>query len=253
MSDPAPGTNIHTIWTKVLTDVPLSNSQLKEKLTTLFPEISPKSLHVHIKSLIKRGFASKETMGDGQVAFRRHKLPIQPDLIPDDPIPKRKPYNKSKPLNLIVLNFLKKHVGKSFTAGEVKAKLKLQGSGVWDIMKTFAKEGLLEFKTINNRNIYTVLPAIIECSHPPTTYNPANERRKKKTKAKREIIHATVEPAPPPLAVSETDSTMPDIANLSIGEILNNFIAMRDENIRLRQTIENMVHMAVTSGVVEQE
>jgi len=251
MQEPANGTNIHTIWNKVLTDQPLSWAQIKVKIEKHFKNIPPASFHVHVNDLVRRGFAAKETLADGQTGFRSIKQPAQQDLLPTKAPPRGFKKNSS-PQNLLILNFLKKHIGKSFSAGEVKEKLKMNNSSAWDIMKTFAINGLVQREKQGKKTFYLVLPAILDCSYPPFTYNKTNKAKKK---TKREIIQAPVEHIEQTVLIHEPiqEHNMPNILDMSVGQLGAYITTLRDENIKLKHTIETMVHMAIQSGVVEQE
>ena len=250
MSEPTPGTNIHLIWTEILTDELLSYTQIKEKIQKFHPHINPKSFHVHLKSLVKRGFASKEQMDDGQAGFRRHSEPLQSDLLNIELPSKQKTH--ITPVNLLVLKYLKKHIGKKFSASDVKSKLKLQGSAVWDILKIFAGANLLKKETINKKIIYTVLPAIKDCENPPSIHQYKKARTKKKRKSAPQSELAPIE-QPVLMPEPQQELFIPNVADMTMGQVFTYVTNLRDENLKLKHTIETMVHMAIQSGVVEQE
>lgn len=253
MSEPFAGTNIHTIWTEVLTDELLSYSQIKEKLKKSFPSLPVGSFHVHVNNLVERGYAEKAPMDDGIIGFRRIGEPSQSSLLPPVKARRKKHPNK-KPQNIQILNYLKKRIGKSVTSGGVKNALKFNGSGAWDIMKAFEQGGFLEGGVNGKTTSYLILPTIKECDKPPSTFNKTQYDKRQAKKAKREIIH--VEPEQTTLIQEPAliqEQNMPSILDMSVGQLGNYITTLRDENLKLKQTIETMVHLAIQAGVVDQE
>jgi len=249
MPEPMSGTNIHTIWTKVLTDKDLSYSQIKDKLLKFFPDIPPNSFHVHINALIKKGLARKNTMADGVTGFRRYKVPTQTDLLPEEPQPsKKKP--RSGPINHLTLKYLKKHIGKTFTAGGLKAKLNLKGSGIWDVLKAFAQHGILEEQSNGRHLSYLVLPAIKDCSKPPSSYDKNKKRKpaKPKPEPEHEIIHAPIVHTMVHNPINEAH----DITKLSYGELLSMVVAYREELMKLKMGIATITQGLLQTGEVEE-
>lgn len=258
MSEPAPGTNVHLIWTDILTDELLSYPQVKEKLRKFCPQINPRSFHVHLRSLVKRGYASKEQMDDGAVGFRRHEKPLQIDLLHIElPPKKKKRVYPTVPTNLKLLNYLKKHVGKEFAIKALNKSVKIKGTGAWDIMKAFQREGYVSSARVDKKLIYTVLPEIMRCAKPPSTtkyYPPTETKSKPKPKPKQELIHAEPEQTlliPEPTVIQEQNT--PNLLDMSVGQLGTYITTLRDENLKLKQTIETMVHLAIQAGVVDQE
>jgi hypothetical protein len=248
--EPKLGTNIHTIWTKVLTDEYLSFSQLKEKITKFFPSIPTGSFHIHTKALVKRGFADSKIMEGGVKGFRRYKKPIQPDLLPPAPRSYKK---RSGLINELALKFLKKHIGKAYTASEVRGQIGAKGSGIWEVLKTFAINGCLDEQKSGKLTYYLVLPAIQDYTLPPGRYG-RSKQVAKKAKPRREIIHIEPEQTTliqEPVLVQELNT--PNLLDMSVGQLGTYITTLRDENIKLKQTIETMVHLAIQAGVVDQE
>lgn len=254
MQEPAPGTNIHLIWTEILTDDLLSYPQIKEKIRKFCPQINPQSFHVHLKSLTKRNFAEKEIMANGQAGFRHLNVQKQADLLGNTVtgIKKKRVY-PTVPANLKILKYLKKRVGKQFIVKELNKALKLKGSGAWDVLKAFDREGYVSGEYVDKKLTYTVLPEIENCDKPPSTTH--NIKKKKQAKAKREVIKATIEHVEQPVVVHEPiqEQLMPNVLDMTMGQVGAYVTNLRDENIKLKQTIETIVHLAIQAGVVEQE
>lgn len=251
MSQPAPGSNIHTIWTQVLTEELLNYSQIKNKIEKSFPDIPAKSFHVHISSLVKKNLAAKEVMPDGQTGFCR--ISPQQSLLPKE-MTKKKNTRPTVPINAKILIFLKRQIGKTFSAGEITKRLKIQGSGAWDIMKSFEREGLLEIKMNGKRIDYLVLPSIKNCIKPPSVYKP----NKAKSKPKREVIQASIEK--PEIIHTPIQHTMVhnpineahDITKLSYGELLSMVVAYREEIMKLKMGIATITQGLLQTGEVEE-
>jgi len=253
MPEPIAGGNIHIIWTEVLTEELLSYSQIKKILQKSFPSIPVQSFHVHVNNLVERGYAEKAPMEDGIIGFRRIGTPFKSSLLPPVKARRKKHPNK-KPQNVQILDYLKKHIGKTVSSGKVKKALKHSGSAAWDIMKSFEKGGFLEAGINGKTTTYLILPTIAECDKPPAAFKSIQYKSRKTKKAKREIVH--VEPKQVTLIQEPTliqEQNMPNILDMSVGQLGNYITTLRDENLKLKQTIETMVHLAVQAGVVDQE
>ena len=103
---------------------------------------------------------------------------------------------------------------------------------------------------VNKKLTYTVLPAIKNCTKAPVPSS-STYKSNKKPKPQQEI--ASIESIEQSVLLPEPEHTMPNILDMSVGQLGNYITTLRDENIKLKQTIETIVHLAIQAGVVEQE
>ena len=258
MSQPAYGTNIHTIWTKVLTNDLLSYSQIKEKLVKNFPEINPNSFHVHVKSLIKSNLVQKDILPNGQTGFRL--IESQQSLLPEEENNNKKKKN-TRPVitnSTKILTFLKKQIGKQFSAGDITRRLKFNGSAAWDIMKAFEYAGYLESDMINKKMVYTVLPTIKDCITPPSINHVKNKKAVNNKKKKQAPNQTLVKAPEKPIQMEQTsflqedNNSAPNIMNMNVGELVTNAVHTYNENVKLKQTLNTIAHLLLDAGIVEE-
>ncbi|MFV2057749.1 MAG: hypothetical protein ACC707_14880 [Thiohalomonadales bacterium] len=213
MSEPRVGTNIYTIWHDVLSDSFTSIYNLRIIISDKFPAIPVSSVSTHLQSLVNRGFAVRT----GTLKDTRYKRSQGPE-------------NKSRQLGLgratsYVKPILKSQIGKHVTVSMVNQLAGFKNTNLGRVLYKMERDGYLKRVDGAKPIAFLVLPSIGQLSIPAPTQEPILE----------------------PLPI-----TSPDITSMTIGELFQNAMNLRDENVRLKTTLESIGQLLLQAGIVEE-
>jgi len=129
------------------------------------------------------------------------------------PVPVNTPYNSN-----LLIQYLQTQIGNDVTVVELNQRFSQKGTSIYSTIGVLEKAGKIALHvTINNRKHYTVLP-LIDPNYRETT----------------QVMN-------------------PDITQMSIGDIINNVMVLRDENLKYKQILESIGNLMVQAGIAEDE
>ncbi len=146
----------------------------------------------------------------------------------------RRPSDKdSLPMTQQILLYCKKHIGQKVTSTRIREELgfKKTESAPASVLGVLQKIGVVQLIPNTRPFEYLILSEIKALDSVPYA----------KVKKQKEI--ATKE--------SVVEQRQDDIANLSIGQILTEYVTIKQENLRLREALQRIAHELVQVGELE--
>lgn len=208
---PTPGSDIAEVY-NCITDKPQSIPTILVKLQTKNRKFPTNSISVHLRYLIKKGLVDKTVNG-----YLRNNF---------------KPDNKPRSKSLQLLLYCKSKIGKKVNSREMIDSCcngNIKDTVPATILKQLSLMGVVNRIEGTRPLEYLVLPEIKTIDK--ISYS------KDLTLPKQETIHK-IEPND-------------NIADLSIGQILTEYVALKDENRRLRDALQRIAHELYQVGEVE--
>ena len=251
MSEPTKGTNVYSIWHDILTDKYVEYSQIKFLLMQSFPNIPVSSLATQLHDLKERGLIQREKSRNGQWMYKKINSSINT----------YKPTKKKKSVPKSIFDFLKNNVGKTFTAIEIRNKFSPYDVRAWDILNSFSKQKIIK-KCFNDGLLaYEVLPIIKTMDkHPITKYRPRDKKLTKNKELKKvkelnivkelkTIDDSNIASIPENIIIDYKIKN--SLINMSFNELIDNMLALRDENLKLKHTLDSIGHLLLQANIVE--
>lgn len=234
---PDPNTNIGKIYKYIPFDRKISSKQLKARLLKK-TDVPVDSIFVHTRFLAKKGLIEilKE---DGEKLFTRtdpdkrsNQLALtnmEPDKL------ERKNWGKRQQATL---NYCKEHVGKRIKSSDV-VEIVGHTSGVRDQLTRLRKAGIIQYIQGTSPYEYLVLPEIKTIDKIPTN---------------KQLKNGLVSPSvvKPQTQTAEVNGSQ-NIANMTMGEILEDYMRLKVENERLREGLQRMGMEFLQLGILEHD
>jgi len=211
---PMPGSNIALIY-ELIGDDFITAADLHKSLQKKHPSFPIASVSTHARFLKEKGLIETK---DGK--YRR--------------LSSVEETNSNKPISLQTLEYCKARIGKKITAKEateVVSPDNLRSSGPATNIRILADSGFLQEIAHTVPRQFLVLPEI-------KTIDRISRRSIKSPKQELSVQTKSVQKAN-------------DIANLSIGEILSEFVNLKQENTMLREALQRIAHELQKVGEVE--
>ena len=239
MSEPTKGTNVYSIWHDILTDKYVEYSQIKFLLMQSFPNIPVSSLATQLHDLKERGLIQREKSRNGQWMYKKINSSINT----------YKPTKKKKSVSKSIFDFLKNNVGETFTAKEIRKKFSPHNVQAWDILNGFSKHNIIKKIEMNGLLGYEVLPLITTFDNPPkATYRPG-DKKVTKSKELKTVKELNIESIPKNIIIDYKIKN--SLINMSFNELIDNMLALRDENLKLKHTLDSIGHLLLQANIVE--
>lgn len=225
---PKPGSNIEKILTAITTNRPISYDNLKLALIKKSADFPTESIYIHIKFLVKKGLVEVSEQ-NGQKYFSRPGSK-QAELLPVKPAEYRS-------RSLCVLAYLQRHVGKRVVGRDVQSHCGKtnKDTGPLDALKRLRDEGFIQLIPDTSPYEYLVLPDIKPLSKIPK-------------KSKGNPTPSIIQPKTPQIEENINKS----LANMSISDILSDYVRLQNENQRLREGLQRMGMEFLQLGILEE-
>lgn len=242
---PHPGTNIYTLWNDVLSDIHyLTTAEIKQSIIDNNHKIPIGSFHTHLTDLLNRRYVEMK-MINGQKRYKRtYGNSIEDLATKANNLAVVQPSNANNKSDDPFIAYLQDHIGQTIFAKDMKILFTPSHNGAWDRLNKLAIAGYILKKRKAEGMAYKVLPKINTYSRSYNKSANIKEKRIKEKKVEQQELLLN--------KYTSTDAGVPDISKMSLGDILTNMIALRDENLRLKHALENIVNLVVQAGVVEE-
>jgi Fe2+ or Zn2+ uptake regulation protein len=230
---PNKNTNIGKIYSIIPSDRSITQTQLKTILAKKWPEIPFDSVYVHFKFLAKKGLIVIQKEKDVTSYIRTSNEQTTMEFK------KGKENRGSKQQQL--LDYVKQYVGKRISTQQVVLTCgrNLRDNGPRDMLKRLEDSGFIQRIEGTLPIEYLVLPDIKGIDKIPT------KRQIKETQPKSVITKQSV-----PI---ETNDLQQKIANMTMSEILESFIELKQENLRMKEALQRMGMEFIQLGVLEHD
>jgi len=222
---PKSETHIGKVY-KVLSSEFVSAPDLRSVLENRYPNFPSKSLHVHLKFLIKKTLIEKKKIS-GEVRYR--KCETSNNLITSEPV---------KSMTSLILAYLKSHIGKKITGRELVNKIYKgkESSLPFDILSKLGKAKYIQVVSGSSPREYLVLPAIKTLDKIPAKLNPINSLIPAKSNKEEKV--------------EQIKTTTINITDMSIGEILTDYMYLKEENSRLKDSLQRIANEVLLIGEI---
>lgn len=229
---PKPGSNIETILNAIPKNRAIAYDKLKEILLKNYPDFPIDSIYVHTKFLRNKNLVTIDEE-NGHKIFSRTG-PQQNELLPAVRNTRPADYG-SKPL--CVLHYLQERVGKRVLSRDVQLHCgkNNKDTSPLDALKRLRDAGFIQLIPDTSPYEYLVLPDIKPLSKIPrkSNGNPTNSIIQPKTPKIEENINKT-------------------LANMSISDILSDYVRLQNENQRLKEGLQRMGMEFLQLGILEE-
>lgn len=210
---PREGTNIAKVY-DCITDEKQTHSEIVDQVKKSFPDCPATSVGTHLLFLVKKKAVKK--IGNGYL--------LVGGAIQTPP--------KQATIKSRIIEYCNSHIGKKVTANQVRFELGIveTSSAPNVILKELYGQGGLQLVGDDHPLQYLVLPEIKIVDSKGLV--PVKKETKKQEKAHKII-------------------PKDNIADMSIGQIISEHIALKDENRRLREALQRIAHELYQIGEVE--
>jgi hypothetical protein len=219
---PTPESNIYWIYSSLKTK-PTSLDKLQDKIRMSHPLIDERSIATHLRFLIKKGLVVK-SKENGKNHYAKSNGIVAPA--------KTKGTSSTR-----VLDYCKTMIGKHVDSVSIKLRcgFSKKDTAPATMLGILAKNGYLQKIDGHTPYSYLVLPQIKTCEKIPSAYtkNPIAKTDEKQ------------------ISLSPAQTEQVNIANMSMGTILQEYVTLKMENTRLREALQRIAHELVQVGEIE--
>lgn len=232
--EPTPGSNIAKILTAIPPKKEISYSELKRKLIDTYPDFPADSIYVHTRFLEKKDVLTIQKV-DGEKVFKRKiDTPTQNELIPIE--------TKSRPSGwgekpLCVLKYCQERVGKRVSSRAIREHCgkNVNDTAPLDALKRLRDGGYIQLIPETSPYEYLVMPDIKPLSKIPKVSN-------------KNPTTSVIQPKTPQIEENINKS----LANMSISDILQDYVRIQAENQRLKEGLQRMAMEFIHLGIIEE-
>lgn len=209
---PNPDTNIGKIYSLLLSSEYWSYKVLKKEIQKKYPQMPTGTIHVHLNFLLEKNVIKKKII-DNIACYKKIGGEIKNN-------------NKTRQglqngTSIKILDFLKSQIGKKVSASIIKSELDIQSTIPHDVLRRLSNSGYIQEISHTNPKAFLVLPDIKTLDHLPYKNEKSNPSV---------ITKNTVEVIKPE----------GDIQDLTIGQIINEFIKLKQENQHLKDALRRI-------------
>lgn len=238
MYSPDPNSNIGQIYAIIPNNKAVTAHELQQILSNINPDFPIKSVNTHLRFLEQKGLVFRQRF-EGLSYFSREKGKQKKEVEVEELEPQHfiSEVTKGKKMTLggQVLEYCKKYVGKRVSSSAIREYLGATNTGYLDILKRLREANVIQLIPNTSPWEYLILPDIKVLDKVPTkkdlglTNTPSIIHK-----------HENIEP-----------EIKNNIANMSLGDILSEYVVLKQENQRLREALERMGMEFIQLGILE--